>query len=74
MKTEAIRFCIQSQHGKEDYAEARKELSALLARLEELEAAEQSPQSGFPVCPADGHQMQLVYACPECHSHVPTGR
>ncbi len=44
MKTEAIRLCIQAQYGKEDYAEARKELNALLARLEELEAAQQRVQ------------------------------
>ena len=44
MKTEAIRFCIQAQHGKEDYAEARKELNALLERIAQLEAAQQSVQ------------------------------
>ena len=48
MKTEAIRFCIQAQHGKEDYAEARKELNALLERIAQLGAAQQS------VHPTDG--------------------
>ena len=38
-KTDAIRICIQAQHGKEDYAEARSELRALLSRIDELESS-----------------------------------
>ena len=56
MKTGAIRFCIQAQHGKEDYDEARKELNALLARLAELEAAQLSYQVVSLNC---GHSAEL---------------
>lgn len=62
MKTEAIRLCIQAQHGKEDYAEARKELNALLARLEELEAVQQ----GF--APDVAKPRRRMVACPECET------
>lgn len=67
MKTEAIRLCIQAQHGKEDYKEARRELNALLARLEELEAAEQSRQQTV-LCTCETIDTQITKlldsACP----------
>lgn len=38
-ETDAIRLCIQAQHGKEDYDKARKELNAMLERIENLKFA-----------------------------------
>ena len=62
MKTEAIRFCIQSQHGKQDYDEARKELNALLDRLAELEAAQHKLHTDA----AKPRRQNVV--CPECEA------
>ena len=54
MKTEAIRLCIRAQYGKKDYSEAREELNALLARITELEAAQQSVHlTWLCVCPEE---------------------
>jgi chromosome segregation ATPase len=45
MKTEAIRYCIQAQFGKEDYAEARLELTALETKINRLTAFNESMQT-----------------------------
>lgn len=44
MKTEAIRLCIQQQYGKEDYDEARKELTTIEVTIARLTAANESMQ------------------------------
>jgi chromosome segregation ATPase len=45
MKTEAIRYCIQARFGKEDYAEARLELTALETEINRLAAFNESMQT-----------------------------
>lgn len=45
MKTEAIRYCIQAQFGKEDYAEARLELTALETKINRLTTFNESMQT-----------------------------
>ena len=45
MKTEALRYCIQSQFGKEDYAEARLELTALETEINRLTTFNESMQT-----------------------------
>lgn len=45
MNTEAIRYCIQSQFGKEDYAEARLELTALETEINRLTTFNESMQT-----------------------------
>ena len=44
MKTEALRFCIQTQYGKEDYDEARKEITDIEYEISELTAGSEAMQ------------------------------